>query len=117
LKALQAVYPEYVPVMTVKPHGYWKDIQNQKMFFDQLAIKWNIQNVEDWNKVTFEMALKEGGHFIGKYYNSSLQQGFRTSVLFLTFKHYKQFTLIMYPQSHVLGTGRTKRIKRSSLIN
>jgi hypothetical protein len=57
------------------PRGYWKDKENQKEFFDQLAIKWNIQKPEDWNKVTNEMVLKEGGRFIVDYYNRSLQQG------------------------------------------
>jgi hypothetical protein len=60
----------------VKPHGYWKDKKNQKEFFDQLAIKLNIQKKEDWNRVTFQMVDKEGGgNFIKRYYNGSLQQG------------------------------------------
>jgi hypothetical protein len=60
---------------TTKSTGYWKAKENQKKFFDQLAIKWNIQKTEDWNKVTNRMVLKEGGSFIDRYYNSSLQQG------------------------------------------
>ena len=60
---------------TTKPRGYWKDKENQKEFLDQFAIKWNIQKPEDWNKVTRDMVVKEGGYFINKYYNSSLQQG------------------------------------------
>jgi hypothetical protein len=75
LKALQAIYPDYVPTAsTAKPRGYWKDKENQKAFFDQLAIKWNIQKPEDWNKVTREVVVKEGGYFIKWNYNS-LQQG------------------------------------------
>jgi hypothetical protein len=63
-----------VPRLTLR--GYWKDKQNQKEFFDQLAIKWNIQNPEDWNKVTREMVYKEGGRdFLNTFYNGSLQQG------------------------------------------
>jgi hypothetical protein len=58
-----------------KSKGYWKSKENQKKFFDQLAIKWNIQKPEDWNKVTCGMVLKEGGNFIDRYYNGSLQQG------------------------------------------
>jgi hypothetical protein len=73
LLALQAIYPDYVP--TTKPLGYWKDKKNQKEFFDQLAIKWNIQKPEDWNKVTNRMVLKEGRSFITNYYNGSLKQG------------------------------------------
>jgi hypothetical protein len=60
---------------TVRQRAYWKDKENQKKFFDELAIKWNIQNKDDWNRVTKDMVLKEGGHFIGHYYNNSLQQG------------------------------------------
>jgi hypothetical protein len=62
-----------------KSRGYWKDIKNQKAFFDQLAAKWNIQKMEDWNKVTRKMLLKEGGHFITGHYNSSPQQGTNVS--------------------------------------
>jgi hypothetical protein len=74
LKALKAIYPDYVPVKR-KPQGHWKDKENQKVFFDQLVIKWNIQKPEDWNKVTYNMVVKEGGRFIVDYYNGSLQQG------------------------------------------
>jgi hypothetical protein len=73
LLALKASYPDYAPM--TKTRGYWKDKENQKKFFDQLAIKWNIQKQEDWNKVTYDMMLKEGGSFIVHYYNSSVQQG------------------------------------------
>jgi hypothetical protein len=83
LKALQAIYPDYVQTtkttkpQTTKqlPRGYWQDKENQKKFFDQLAIKWNIQKPEDWNKMTCDMVVKEGGSFIYKYYNGSLNQG------------------------------------------
>jgi hypothetical protein len=72
-KALKAVYPDYAP--TTKPRGYWRDKQHQKEFFDRLAVKWNIQKPEDWNKVTHKMLIKEGGNWINHSYNSSLQQG------------------------------------------
>jgi hypothetical protein len=55
--------------------GYWKDKKNHKAFFDQLAIKWNITKLEDWNKVTTRSLLQEGGRFINHYYNGSIQQG------------------------------------------
>jgi hypothetical protein len=56
----------------MKPRGYWLDKQNQKNFFDQLALKWNIQKPNDWNKVTKGMVLKEGGYFLS---NGSLRKG------------------------------------------
>jgi hypothetical protein len=73
LKALQAVYPDYVP--KTKLRGYWKDKENQKKFFDQLAVKWNIQQRDDWKKVTYDMVLKEGGSFLVNHYGGSLPRG------------------------------------------
>jgi hypothetical protein len=40
-----------------------------------LAVKWNIQKSDDWNKVTLKMLLKEGGNFIASYYNNSPTKG------------------------------------------
>ena len=60
----------------LEKYAYWKDKDNQKKFFDQLAIKWNIQKPEDWYKVTTEMVSKEGGRsFIDRYYGGSMRQG------------------------------------------
>jgi hypothetical protein len=114
-KALQAVYPDYVPAS--KPRGYWKDKENQKKFFDQLAVKWNIQNKDDWNQATGGIVVQEGGRFFRKYYGS-LQQGTNILRYTLTFeKRYRQFTLIMYQQRSHEDIGKTKRSKKSSLIN
>jgi hypothetical protein len=46
-----------------------------------LAIKWNIKSPEDWNKVTKEMILKEGGNFIKHSYNSSLKKGTEMEII------------------------------------
>jgi hypothetical protein len=62
-------------VPTKKSHGYWNDIKNQKAFFDQLATKWNIQKLDDWNKITWSMVIKEGCGFLSDHYNGSLQRG------------------------------------------
>jgi hypothetical protein len=109
-----------MPTTKIRPRGYWKDKQNQKEFFDQLAIKWNIQKPEDWNKVTQEMAWKEGGYFINQYYNSSLQRGTNMHCIVhsdILMKHYKQSILIMYQRRNHEDIGKTSKIKRNSLIN
>jgi hypothetical protein len=73
---LQSLYPEIsAKLQDYKNLGYWKDINNQKSFFDQLAIKWNIQKPEEWYKVTSDSILKEGGFFIIRYYNGSVIKG------------------------------------------
>jgi hypothetical protein len=79
---LKTIYPEYDHVwQEFKPPGYWKDIKNQRTFFDQLAVEWNIQNPEDWNQVTSRKVLDKGGHFINNYYHGSLFQGTKKFVL------------------------------------
>jgi hypothetical protein len=76
LEALQAVYPEIASELKPKATGYWNNKDNQKAFFDKLAIKLNIQKLEDWNNVTSAMVMREeGSAFIIHYYKSSLKQG------------------------------------------
>jgi hypothetical protein len=47
----------------------------QRAFFDKLAKKFNIQQPEDWYKISVRMVLEEKGTFITKYYNGSLTNG------------------------------------------
>jgi hypothetical protein len=56
-----------------KPHGYWKDIKNQRVFFDDLATKLNIQTPIEWLQVTRKKVTEEGGSFLFNYYNSLWQ--------------------------------------------
>jgi hypothetical protein len=66
---------ELVQMRSTKGKGHWSDKHHQKEFFDKLAIKLNIKKLDDWNNVTKSMVVKEGGHFINSYYNSSLTKG------------------------------------------
>jgi hypothetical protein len=77
MKALQSVYPEHSKIWKeYKGKGYWKDLQNQRAFFDSLAVKLNIQKPEDWYNIQGSSLWKEkGGHFIKNHYNSSLIAG------------------------------------------
>jgi hypothetical protein len=73
---LQTIYPEYLSIWKLhKRPGYWSDIVNQRIFFDELAVKFNIQKPDDWYRVTTNMVLNEGGSFIKLYYNGSILQG------------------------------------------
>jgi hypothetical protein len=74
--ALQAVYPDHkFTAIDQKPAGYWKDVNNQRAFFDELATKLNIEKPEDWNQVTRKKVIENNGSFIISYYNGSLLQG------------------------------------------
>jgi hypothetical protein len=68
------VWQSYAP-RNAKPRDFWKDISNQRSFFDQLAIKLNIEKASDWYRVTAQEVVNAGGHFISLYYNSSLIKG------------------------------------------
>ena len=34
------------------PHGFWKDLKNQRNFMEYLSQQLNIKNNEDWYKIT-----------------------------------------------------------------
>jgi hypothetical protein len=74
---LRSVYPEHNEVWKdwerkVIPTN-WKDIKNQRKFFDQLALELGIQNPEDWNFVHSKDIAKAGGSFVYRYYGSLMQ--------------------------------------------
>jgi hypothetical protein len=51
------VYPDLKlelknPIRTQKkPKGFWNNVENQRLFFTELASSMNIKNPEDWYKV------------------------------------------------------------------
>lgn len=50
----------------------WDEISNRKEFFTKLGSKLNVQNMEDWYRVSAEEILKENrGYGIMEYYNYS----------------------------------------------
>jgi hypothetical protein len=83
--ALKACYPELAhiwqerkvltPSPRLNPNGHWNRIQNQRQFFDNLAIKMNIKRPEDWYRVTRQTVLDEGGNFIVRHYRGSHLRG------------------------------------------
>jgi hypothetical protein len=77
---LKAVYPEQEwkgvqPRIAFKPKGYWRDIKNQRAFFDQLAKKLDISKPADWYHISAETVQKLGGAFVHYQYNDSLVKG------------------------------------------
>jgi hypothetical protein len=77
--ALSSAYPEHQWKQVepaYKPDGYWKDIKNQRAFFDQLAAKLNLKSLDDWNDVRLSTVQKMGGWFVNNpRYGGSLQEG------------------------------------------
>jgi hypothetical protein len=75
--ALKKVYPEHdwkKDLKSPKPVRYWQDKQNQRQFFDKLALSLNITKPQDWYFVDLKTIIQRGGYFVLDYYNGSLIQ-------------------------------------------
>jgi hypothetical protein len=58
----------------VPPRNRWS-LANQRAFFDQLAMKLNLQRIEDWQSLRVATVVTMGGAFIKRTYNGSLING------------------------------------------
>jgi hypothetical protein len=53
------------------PQTFWSNINHQKLFLDQLAPEFNIQDQRDWNRVNIQQIVdKNGGPLLALYGNS-----------------------------------------------
>jgi hypothetical protein len=64
-----------------KPWGFWKNIENQRVFMNSLAKKLNVKQPSDWEKVSRLDILQHGGHFI-RQYQGSITKGMKTATIF-----------------------------------
>ena len=72
--ALRTIYPDHTWTnASHKSFGYWKDLNNQRKFFDDLAVKLHITKPEDWYSVSTKTLLEHDGSFIKTYYGSLIQ--------------------------------------------
>jgi hypothetical protein len=64
IKALHTVYPEYtlLPWLFERvPRNFWKDMGNQRKFFDWLAKELDILTPSDWYRVSANAIVAKGG--------------------------------------------------------
>jgi hypothetical protein len=47
------------------PSGFWKDVTNQRKYFDWLRKRLGIQDMESWYKVSLNQIESEGGMYSG----------------------------------------------------
>lgn len=69
IRALQQNYPEYPWVISkfvFKPHKHWQKLENQRIFFDDLAKKLNITQWSDWYQVFLFPNISLQSRFPGK---------------------------------------------------
>ena len=44
-----------------KPHGFWNDNENIKQFLNDLKEKFNLNSIEDWNRISKSQIILHGG--------------------------------------------------------
>lgn len=62
----------------MKPPGFWRKIENQRNFFNELARKLSIKTPSDWGQFTSEVVAANGGRTISSRYHGSLQEMLKT---------------------------------------
>jgi hypothetical protein len=64
-----------IPKATRKKSGYWKNISNQRAFFDSMASTLNLTSAKEWSNINTSTLLKMGGSFVYSKYKGSLAEG------------------------------------------
>lgn len=62
------------------PRNHWVDLNNQKVFLDGLAQKFNIRSPMDWGKVTWDQVREGGGAGMLSRYGGSLFSAVKTGI-------------------------------------
>lgn len=74
----------------------WQSIQSRRKFFDELAIKLNINNARELGKVTQKQICEYGGAGILNYYNGSVFDCFQSVYKgIVEFKYNKEIALLI----------------------
>jgi hypothetical protein len=69
-KILKTLYPNHQWKIKRKPRGYWKNLDNQRAFLDQIRSSLGIKNLNDWNNVTTVQLVQVGGSRMLTMYGS-----------------------------------------------
>jgi len=82
LKLISTCFPELnltVPKKKSHPWGYWKNVDNQRNFLNELATKLNIKDLSDWYTVSNTQIISHGGYGLLNYHRCSLLRMLRTA--------------------------------------
>jgi hypothetical protein len=73
--ALSLAYPQIDWSVSKMPTGFWKKLENQRKFLDQVAREMGIQTVQDWYHIKKEDIIERGGRGLLHHYKYSLAKG------------------------------------------
>jgi hypothetical protein len=126
--ALESVFPELKPTTKIKPElvsqepkqrtAHWRDKEQQRKFFDELAVKLNIKKPEDWYAVSNATVTENGGWFLNYYYNGSLLRGLSSNHHCLIYfkalnEIYPSYQLKRYHRITFLQKNRGKLVSKA----
>ena len=61
-----------------RKNNYFSSIENQRNVLQNIFIKLNLKELEDWKKVSLQQLRENGGSFIGRYYSNNFKKLLRT---------------------------------------
>lgn len=74
-RLLAAVYSEHpwdLSRFSSKPHGYWKSMENQQRFMNELSLKLHLPDLDGWYSVPLKKISSAGGGTLLNVYGGSL---------------------------------------------
>ena len=81
-KVLKTIYPhENENIIQVRrPIGHWKSIENQRKYFDDLFVLFNLNSLDDWKRIPLKKLfdLKNGARSVILLHNGSFQKTLQT---------------------------------------
>jgi hypothetical protein len=83
------------------PFGYWKSVQNQRAFLNEISPKLNIKSLEDWYSKSFADVVAHGGRTMMGVYSSSISK-----MLTTVYPEYPRLNDLRLTASDLIGTFR-----------
>ena len=104
---LSAIYPHHnwnIDRLKYKPIHYWKSIENQRKFLDQLFVKLQLKDLSDWLVINKQKVITEnGGSTLLKYYKNDIQKLFRTN--------YSNYKIIWENKGEILAKEKLRELQ------
>ena len=103
--ALIHLYPEhqwkFFTIIKKLPKSFWNSNQNQKYFLNQLYNKLELSSFNDWNNVTNQQVLSNGGKELLDRYNGELKEAIKNIYIEEEIKNYiPPFSFKNIPKSY-----------------
>jgi hypothetical protein len=69
---------EWFKNLPYNTYGYWKDMKNQRSFFDNLGKKLNVKTPSDWANFPFRVIIENQGGYLSFLYRGSMYSALKS---------------------------------------